>query len=156
MKVGLSNLREKTRGLHAQMTCVCDCRVCAGNVEGTCCAHENVFKRITLMWESCVCPKGEYDVWHRLECLMGDCSECGYHLLPICPLELSASNTVLVKWKCFEYYQVGVDAQTGKVKKRLREAFRETPAHEFLSYMEKTITTFITHNFKARWQDEQC
>ena len=22
--------------------------------------------------------------------------------------------------------------------------------------MEKTVSTFITHNFKARWQDEQC
>jgi hypothetical protein len=49
-----------------------------------------------------------------------------------------------------------VDANTGKPKKRLKEAFKETHVHVFLSCMEKTITTFITHNFKARWQDEQC
>jgi hypothetical protein len=49
-----------------------------------------------------------------------------------------------------------VDAKTGKPKKRLKEAFKETHVHVFLSYMEKTVTTFITHNFKARWQDEQC
>jgi len=51
---------------------------------------------------------------------------------------------------------VGVDARTGKAKKRIKKAFKEILAHEFLSYMEKTVTTFITHNFKARWQDEQC
>jgi hypothetical protein len=49
-----------------------------------------------------------------------------------------------------------VDAKTGKPKKRLKEAFKETHVHVFLSYMEKTVTTFVTHNFKARWQDEQC
>ena len=103
-----------------------------------------------------MCSKGEFDVWHKLECLMGDCSSYGFHLLSFCPLELSVSNTFTLKWKCFKYYQVGVDTQTGKAKKRIREAFKETAAHEFLSYMEKTVTTFITHNFKARWQDEQC
>ena len=96
-----------------------------------------------------MCLKGEFDVWHKLECLMGDCSSCGFHLLSFCLLELFVSNTFTLKWKCFEYYQVGVDTETGKAKKRIREAFKETAAHEFLSYMEKTVTTFITHNFKA-------
>ena len=56
-----------------------------------------------------MCSKGEFDVWHKLECLMGDCSNCGFHLLSFCPLELSVSNTFTLKWKCFKYYQVGVD-----------------------------------------------
>ena len=47
-------------------------------------------------------------------------------------------------------------AETGQPKKRLREAFKETSMHEFLSYMEKDVTTFVTHNFEACWQDEQC
>lgn len=156
MKVGLSNLRDKLKGLHANMNCACECVVCVGAAEGGCYAHEHIFKRITLMWEACVCPKGEFDIWHKLECLMGDCPHCGFQLLTFCPLELSSSNSFTLKWKCFEYYQVGVDARTGKPKKRLKEAFKETAAHVFLSYMEKTVTTFITHNFKARWQDEQC
>jgi hypothetical protein len=49
-----------------------------------------------------------------------------------------------------------VDTKTEKPKKRLKEAFKEILIHVFLSNMEKTMTTFITHNFKARWQDEQC
>ena len=59
MKVALSNLRDKLRGLHASSNCVCQCVICLGNGEGGFHAHEHVFKRITLMWEACVCPKGE-------------------------------------------------------------------------------------------------
>jgi len=84
--------------------------VCLGNGEGICYVHEHIFKWITLIWEACVCPKGEFDVWHRLECLMGDCNMCGFHLLNICLFKLCASNSFTLKWKCFEYYQVGVDA----------------------------------------------
>ena len=87
---------------------------------------------------------------------MGDYSHCGFHFFKVCPQELLVSDSFLLKWKCFEYYQVGVHAEIGQPKKRLREAFKEIPVHEFLSYMEKTVTTFVTHNFKARWQDEQC
>jgi hypothetical protein len=49
-----------------------------------------------------------------------------------------------------------VHAENGQPKKCHRQAFKETPIHEFLSYIEKTVTTFVTHNFKVRWQDEQC
>jgi hypothetical protein len=100
--------------------------------------------------------RGSFDVWHKLDYLMDDCTQCGFHLLSLYPLELFDSNTFCLKWKCFEYYQVGMDAKTGKPKKRLKEAFKETHVHVFLSYMEKTVTTFITQNFKARWQDKQC
>lgn len=155
MKAGLSNLRDKLRGMHTSANCQCDCAVCAGNVEGVCHAHEQVFKRITLMWEACVCSKQEVDIWHKLDCLMGNCLDCGFHLFPLCPFEESNTDSFTLKWKCFEYVQVGVD-NAGKPKKRLQEAFKLTPVHEFLSYIEKTVTTFITHNFRARWQDEQC
>jgi hypothetical protein len=83
------------------------------------------------VWESCVYRKGELDVWYKLDCIMDDCTQCGFHLLSLCPLELSDSNTFFLKWKCFEYYQVRVDAKTGKPKKRLKEAFKETLIHVF-------------------------
>jgi hypothetical protein len=78
--------------------------VCKGEVEGACHAHEAIYKHITLLWESCVCPKGELDVWHKLECLMGECSLCRFHLFPLCPLELSSTDSFTMKWKYFEYY----------------------------------------------------
>jgi hypothetical protein len=119
--------------------------------------HMNTSSSESLKYTKAVFVVREsFDVWHKLDYLMGDCTQCGFHLLSLCPLELSDSNTFCLKWKCFEYYQVGVDAKMGKPKKRLKEAFKETHVHVSLSYMEKTVTTFITHNFKARWQDEQC
>jgi len=72
MLVGLNNLRNKLQGLYVH--CLCRCMVCIGNGEGICCIHEPTFKRTTLIWEACVCLKGEFDVWHRLECLVGDCT----------------------------------------------------------------------------------
>ena len=156
MKVALSLLRDKHRGLHCIVSCTCECLVCKGEITGTCHAHEAVFKRITLMWESCVCPKGELDVWHKLECVMGECPNCGFHIFALCPLELSSTDPFTVKWKCFEYYEVRIDQRTRKPKKRLKEAFKDMPVQQFLAYTEKTVSTFITHNFKARWQDEQC
>jgi hypothetical protein len=48
--------------------------------------------------------RGSFDVWHKLDYLMGDCTQCGFHLLSLCPLELSDSNTFCLKWKCLKYY----------------------------------------------------
>lgn len=66
-----------------------------------------------------------------LDCLMGECSDCGFHLFSFCPLELSSINSFIVKWKCFEYYEVGIDKRTRKPKKRPREAFKDTPVKNF-------------------------
>jgi hypothetical protein len=90
MKVGLNHLREKQRGLHLQVQYNCQCQVCKGEIEGACHAHEAIYKSMTLTWESCVCPKGELDVWHKLECLMGECSHCGFQLFPL--VENEAKN----------------------------------------------------------------
>jgi hypothetical protein len=45
MKVGLSNLRDKVKSMHAG--CTCEYIVCLANVGGACHAHEHIFKRIT-------------------------------------------------------------------------------------------------------------
>ena len=67
MKTGLSALRDKLRGFHTTINCICQCVVCIGEEQGTSFhAHDQIFKYITLMWESCLCPKGEYERWHRL------------------------------------------------------------------------------------------
>jgi hypothetical protein len=71
-------------------------------------AHENVWQSCSDFRRACVCPKGELDTWHRLECLMGTCEHCGVKILPICPSESSMTNLTLLKWKCFEYEIAGV------------------------------------------------
>jgi hypothetical protein len=50
-----------------------------------CQAHNKVYKGVTGLWEECVCPKREFEEWHRLDCLMGECVECGVGKLSIYP-----------------------------------------------------------------------
>jgi len=98
IRVALSNLTDRLRGLHASINCACLCVVCIGNGEGSCHEHEHIFKRITLMWKACICLKGEFDLWHMLECLTGDCLHYGFHLLTFCKLELYNSSSFTLKW----------------------------------------------------------
>jgi hypothetical protein len=155
MKVSLSNMRDQLQGLHASISCACTCEVCVGGDEG-CCAHAKIYKRLTLLWMECVCPKQELDKWHKLACLMGTCDDCGVRRLKICPEELSTSTPALVKWKCFELTEVGVCEESGRPKKRIKEAFKETTPGDFVRYLMPKVQNFVTHNFVANWQDDQC
>lgn len=107
MREGLNALRDSMRGLHARSGCTCPCEVCNTEV-GICHAHTHVFERLTLLWLACVCPKGELDKWHNLECVMGRCQDCGVKRLKLCPDEVSLATDLTVKWKCFEYVIVAV------------------------------------------------
>jgi hypothetical protein len=36
-----------------------------------------VYKGIIQLWEAIVCPKGEYEEWHKCAWLFGNCPMCG-------------------------------------------------------------------------------
>ncbi len=69
-----------------------------GNFEKVCSHHEHkvcapckvFYKGITCLWESIVCPKGDFDEWYKKKCLYGDCSTCGVRKLFGCSKELMA------------------------------------------------------------------
>lgn len=145
-------------GMHSYLNCNCNCNICdsASEVHSTTCsASSMVYKRISQLWEECVCKKGEYDQWHKLECVMGTCNECGIEKLPLCPAEVSASGGYLLRWKCFRYEEVG-KTMDGKPRKRIKETFMETSPSVFLDYMRPKIKEFIKHSFVASWQDDAC
>jgi len=48
------------------------------------------------MWETIVCPKNEFDEWHRCICLFGNYSRCGVAILPLCPNEAIGFDFVMV------------------------------------------------------------
>ena len=135
MKVGLSNLKDKLRGFHSIINYASNCRVCGDEEQGIGChVHDRIYKYITLMQKACIYLKEEYERWHRLECLIGDCSQCGFYFFKVCPQELLDSHSFLLMWNYFEYYQVGVHAETVQPKKRFREAFKETFINKFNFY----------------------
>ena len=148
LRHGLLTLRDPRKGLHAVASCNCKCLVCT-EVGDSCAAHLTVYDGITKMWEACVFPKDDTSDFHRLECLMGDCRECGGSTLPICRLETSDVDFQL-KWKRFDAQVVGVGEDRAP-KKRIGEVFMETGSAEFVAYLLPKIQEFITHNFVARW-----
>ena len=106
------------------------------------------------MWEVAVCAKAEGDLFHRLECLMGECDRCGGHLFPVCPLE-SGNEEYRLKWRRFATENIGVDEE-GRPKTRVGEVHMETSLPEFFQYLQPVLHAFITHNFVAKWQDVNC
>lgn len=155
MKQGLCTLRDSQRGLHSSMSCNCSCEVCGPDSE-KCEAHSHVHDSLTDMWNACVCAKEELDKWHRLDCLMGRCPDCGVTKFDFCPYELSMCANQKLKWKCFDKLTVGVDEESGQEKKRIQEVFKETSPGEFVAYLKTKVGAFVTHNFVANWQDFEC
>ena len=107
-----------------------------------------VYKGITELWETCLCPKQEGALWYGKACLMGECPTCGVEkFLPLCAAE-KEGNT-LVQWKCFDKQVIGTIPETGEVRKRIREVFMETSVAEFIAYLKPNLQKFIRHNFVA-------
>jgi hypothetical protein len=160
MNEGLSRMRDRMLGAHRQHTNSCLCSVCqppGSNGSEECLAHQMVFKGTTALWESCVCPKEELDLWHDRKCLLGECLNCGVEIkLLLCPSELDMESTATIKWRRFEKTEVGMNNDTGLPRLILQEAYKETTPTEFVIYMKSTLQKFIKHNYVARWQDSQC
>jgi hypothetical protein len=43
-----------------------------------------VYKGITSIWKSYVCPEDQFEEWYKCDCLMGTCELRGPYLLPLC------------------------------------------------------------------------
>jgi hypothetical protein len=96
-------------------------------------------------------------MWHKYDCLMGTCDDCGVeNLLLFYPLEIEANSDETLYWKKFEKVVVGINPRTGKEKMKVREQFKETSLADFVSYLKPTVQDFIRHNLIARWQDKQA
>jgi len=111
-------------------------------------------KGVTNLWENCECSRGEFEEWHKLECLMGDCTNYGVVKLSIYPNEYSTMLPRLL-WRCFKHDTIGV-IDEGKPKKSIKKTFWKTTTSMFLDYLRPKLQHFIKHNFGAKWQDNQC
>ena len=98
-------MRSSTKGIHG-VICACTCDVCDGGVHGVCAAHTTHFGGLTNMWISVLCPMQE-DGWHKLDCLMGQCGQCGVDMLINCPSELSGNSESLMQWNCYQKVKGG-------------------------------------------------
>jgi len=86
-------------GIHFACTYTCDCdEVCAAPIaDGIGCHGKTMmYPETTALWESVVCPKGEFNQWHSRDCLYGDCENYGVDYLPVCSIEEDGSSSLIV------------------------------------------------------------
>jgi hypothetical protein len=57
---------------------------------------------VIKLWEDCVCPKGDFEKWHKLDCFMWKCVKHVVGKLAIYPNECSAHLYWAMAWRCFE------------------------------------------------------
>ena len=91
---------------HPTHGCFCCCAVCykleiTGHREGRCDATKGTVSSVRKWCEEILCPKEEGQLWHKKQCLMGLCKECGIKNLEICPTEMEFDNSVPIKWQTF-------------------------------------------------------
>ncbi len=86
--------------------------------------------KCTKGWEDCVCPKGDFEKWHKVNCLMGECVECGVGKLLICLNECFANGSWVVVWKHFKQDIGAVDER--RPKNKIKEAFKGIATFMFL------------------------
>jgi hypothetical protein len=89
-----------------------------------------MYKGVTKVWEDCVYPKGDFEEWHKVNCLMGESVECGVGKLSICPNECFANGSWVVAWKYFKQ-DIGV-VDERRSKNRIKEAFKGIATSMFL------------------------
>jgi hypothetical protein len=104
----LNEFRRDLSGIHA--TCDCNCeQVCSMGPEPAshhgCGASLESYESFSGLWSFVLCPISPNSLWHKRECLLGECSRCGVNVLNICPLELQSDH--LVKWKSIGYEIIG-------------------------------------------------
>ena len=127
---------------------------CEHEMESASCEASSMeFNGLTTLWEAVVCPKGEFEEWHNVKCLYGECGRCGVQKLPLCPDEEEGTDGREVEWRRFAYEETL--SKKGKVLKKLNLVYKKTAADVFFDYLKPKLQAFVTHNFVARWEDAQ-
>jgi hypothetical protein len=100
MKDAINRMQDYRLGIHILHDEQCECLVCyppGSTGSSQCHATSICFAGTTKLWQSCVCLKGELDMWHK-DWLTRNCVLCGVERkLKFCPLEIDLESPHLVK-----------------------------------------------------------
>ncbi|KAG0631145.1 hypothetical protein M758_1G230800 [Ceratodon purpureus] len=160
--LGFQNMRTNKVHIEAgESGCTCGCAsICTNFGESTmgegpvtCQVSRHRYKRSSELWEQSLCPRLQGSEWHAKSCLKGECSECGFRLIPLCEREVDPENKSTMTWRCFEMVSAGSKTKKGDPKQVIRLEYKVTIPREFLLYAEPKIKQFVWHQFVARWQD---
>jgi hypothetical protein len=102
------------RGAPQDCTCECEavCSIPACGSDGlgqvVCQTKYHTYTSSHELWEQSLCPKPVGSDWHGLECIKGECINCGTHLIPLCDKKLDPRTSTTMKWRRFERVNVGL------------------------------------------------
>lgn len=146
LRVGINAIRAKGQGIHNDCDCVCEICRPPGTPDDVigCQAFTSLYNRVSDLWCSVLCAKPEYSEFHRRECLLGACPNCGAHMLKVCPRE-EVQISLLVQWRRLTKVVVGKDAN-GADKKVSRLEYVQSSPLELLDYLRARLPEFIKHN----------
>jgi hypothetical protein len=91
---------------------------------------KSLTKASHALWESIVCPKGDFDEWYKKECLYGNCSTCGVGKLPFYSEELNGIDEHPVQWR--HYVLEKTISKNGKPLKKLTFTYKNTSSNKFI------------------------
>jgi len=126
LRLGLNNMQgqcnyEKVYSHHEHKVCA-PCKV---SYKGIC------------LWESIVCPKGDFDVWYKMEYLYGNCSTCGVGKLPFCLKELNGIDECPIQWR--HYALEETLSKNGKPLNKLTSFYKNTSSNVFIEYLKPSF-----------------
>ena len=154
LKEALNNMRQSKTGMHGS-GCGCMCVTCMPEEGlGKCGAAKYSYTSINTLCESVLCAKPNESIFHKRSCLMGTCQQCGSHRLLLCPKE-SSENAIQLTIKVFEDVASSQNVEEGNTKKRKDILLRQMGCQDFICFLQRHMTSFIKHNFIARWQSQQ-
>ena len=52
-----------------------------------------------------LCPRSVGPKWHMMQCLRGDCEDCGFDKIPVCTMDVQPNNL----WRRFEMVPIGTN-----------------------------------------------
>jgi hypothetical protein len=132
LRVGLKNLEGQTNHFS---------KVCNQHEYEACAPCKMLYKATISLWEYIVCPKVEFDEWHRKECLYGDCVPCGVEKLSFYSKEMSGIDDRLVKWRCYALEETW--SKNGKALKKLTLVYKKTSSYKFIEYLKPKLQYFV-------------
>jgi hypothetical protein len=151
---GLNEQRMDREGTHSGCACAC-WGVCGRGctLTNSCAAETTCFSGLSALCNFVLCTKADSTPWHDLNCLLGTCLHYGPEkMFWVCPIE--QSSTQIVRWKQFGKQVTGT-TEDGKERTHVKVEYMEGPPADLIDRLKTSLKFFVTHNFLARWQNEE-
>jgi hypothetical protein len=109
------------------------------------------FQGVIDFWQKIVCAKPEFQEWHALDCIKGNCPNCGLKLLKIS--HWRRIQSMKHSWIENAFRKYLVEPQKQENPKQWFVWNMCSQCSKYLDFMGSKLQQFVLHNFVATWED---